>query len=470
MSTSLTPLDATFLELEEADGSAHMHIGGALVFEPPSDGCVPAFDDVLAHLGARLGALPRYRQRLSETHTGGLRWPSWVEDPAFDIANHVHRAALPQPGGERELTEWLGEFWSQRLDRRRPLWEAVMVEGLAGGRWALCTKTHHCMVDGVGSVDVGHVLLDPTPEPSAQPPAAAPPAAYEPDHGLAWQVSHGVAGLARAGAGAALHPSRLRDAFERSRGLAELLVRDELVAAPACSVNVPIGTRRRYLPLTVGLDELKAIKGALGGTVNDAVLAVVTGGLRRLLLERGERPPGPGLRAMVPMNVRAAGEHMALGNRISSLFIHLPVAASTPGERYEAVTAEAEGHKHGNQAAGGALLIDVAGRMPPALHSTVARSLFAARLFNVTVTNVPGPQIPLYALGSRMTAIHGLVPLAADHCVGVCVLSYDGQVSFGLIADRDTVPDLDRLAAGMRAELGELRELAHRRELTARSA
>jgi WS/DGAT/MGAT family acyltransferase len=268
----------------------------------------------------------------------------------------------------------------------------------------------------------------------------------------------------------ALHPSRLRDALDSSRGLAELLIRDELVAAPASSVNVPIGTRRRYLPLTVELADLKAIKSELGGTVNDAVLAIVTGGLRRLLLERGEQPPRPGLRAMVPMNVRDAGEHMALGNRISSLFIHLPVAGSTPCERYEAVTAEAEAHKRGTQAAGGALLVDLAGHMPPVVHSTVARSLFAARLFNVTVTNVPGPQVPLYALGSRMTAIHGLVPLAADHCVGVCVLSYDGSVSFGLIADRDTVPDLDRMAAGMRAELDELLDLARRGELAARSA
>jgi diacylglycerol O-acyltransferase / wax synthase len=460
MSECLTPLDATFLELEEADESAHMHIGGALIFEPP----VPSLAALVDHLRIRLGALPRYRQRLSQPHTGRLTWPSWIDDEAFDVANHVHRAALPQPGGEPELSEWLGEFWSQRLDRRRPLWEMVLLEGLADGRWALCTKTHHCMVDGVGSIDVGHVLLDASPEPGEHPPAA-PPAAPEADHGLVWRTSHGVAGLVRSGLGAALHPERVRELLTRSRGLADLLVRDELIAAPGSSVNVPIGTRRRYLPVTIELDELKGIKRELGGTVNDAVLAVVTGGLRRLLLERDEDPPGAGLRAMVPMNVRTAGERMALGNRISSLFVHLPVASATPRERYASVTAEAEQLKGGSQAAGGALLVDLAGHMPPVVHAAVARSLFASRLFNVTVTNVPGPQIPLYAFGSRMTDIHGLVPLAAEHCVGVCVLSYAGQVSFGLIADRDTVPDLDRLAAGMRAELAELRELAHRGEL-----
>jgi hypothetical protein len=146
VSATLTPLDATFLELEEADESAHMHIGGALVFQLPPNGLTPRFEEVLGHLDRRLGALPRYRQRLSECHTGGIRWPSWVDDESFDISNHVRRAALPGPGGDDELAEWLGEFWSQRLDRRRPLWEAVMLEGLEGGRWALCTKTHHCMV------------------------------------------------------------------------------------------------------------------------------------------------------------------------------------------------------------------------------------------------------------------------------------------------------------------------------------
>jgi len=469
MSTRLTPLDATFLELEEADESAHMHIGGVLIFEPQPGGSAPTVDVLADHLDGRLCALSRYRQRLSETHTGGLRWPCWVDDETFRISNHVRRAALPEPGGEDELVAWLGEFWSQRLDRHRPLWEIVLLEGLEGGHWALCTKTHHCMVDGVGSVDVGHVMLDTSAEPETGSSAAIPPMPHEPEHGFAWRASHGVAGFARAGVESALHPSRVRDAFDRSRGLAALLVRNELVAAPGSSVNMPIGTRRRYMPVTVDLADLKTIKRQLGGTVNDAVLAIVTGGLRRLLLERAEQPPQAGLRAMVPMNVRDAGEHMALGNRITSLFVHLPVARSTPRERYEAVTTEAEGHKRGTQAAGGALLVDLAGHMPPVIHSTVARSLFASRLFNVTVTNVPGPQIPLYAFGSRMTDIHGLVPLAAEHCVGVCVLSYDGRVSFGLVADRDTVPDLDRLAAGIRGEVDELLDLARRGELMAHS-
>ena len=470
MSARLTPLDATFLELEEADESAHMHIGGALVFEPPPGGSAPGFQALLDHLESRFAALPRYRQRLSQPHTGGLDWPAWVDDDDFDLAHHVRRAALPAPGGDAELNDWLADFWSQRLDRHRPLWEMVMLEGLAGDRWALCTKTHHCMVDGVGSIDVGHVLLDVSPEPADAPPVAPPLRVADDDHGFAWRVSHGVAGLARSGIGTALHPSRLFEMVERSRGLAELLVRDELVAAPRSSVNTEIGTRRRYLPVTVDLDDLRAVKVELGGTINDVVLAVVTGGLRRLLLERGEDPPEPGLRAMVPMNVRAAAEHMALGNRISSLFVHLPVAEPTPEARYSSVTREAEQLKGGNQAAGGALLVDLAGHMPPAVHSSLARSLFASRLFNVTVTNVPGPQVPLYALGSRMTDIHGLVPLAAEHCVGVCVLSYAGRVSFGLIADRDSVPDLDRMALGMRAELEELLDLALRRGLTQRSA
>lgn len=470
MTEHVSPLDATFLELEEADDSAHMHIGGVLTFEPPPGQGVPDIEAVRRHLRERLGALPRYRQRLSEPHTGGLSWPAWERSPGFNIDAHVHRAALPSPGGERELMEWLGEYWSHRLDRHRPLWEATLLEGLAGGRWALVTKTHHCMVDGVGSIDVGHLMLDTSAAPAGPPPTAPPVPEQDDNHVslLGWLPSV-IADAARAGAGMALHPDRLREMLGRARALSELIVRDELIAAPHTSLNEPIGTDRDFDVVRVPLAELKAIKSALGGTVNDVVLAAASGGLRRLMLSRGEDPVH-GMRAMVPVNVRTAGEHMALGNRVTSLFVHLPVDDEAPISRYAHVVDHAEGLKSGTAALGGSTLIDLAGHAPPIVHTLLAQSLFASRLFNITITNVPGPQSTLYALGSQLVEIAGLVPLAAEHGVGIAVLSYDGHVTFGLIADRTTVPDLDVLRDGIEASLDELRVLAGTAQMHAAQA
>ena len=461
MSEHVSPLDATFLELEEADDSAHMHIGAVLVFEPPEGQGPPGLEALRTHLSERFGPMPRYRQRLTQPRTGGLTWPSWEEDPNFDISLHVHRAALPSPGGEGELMEWVADYWSHRLDRRRPLWDAVLLEGLDRGRWALVTKTHHCMVDGVGSVDVGHMLLDTSPDASGPRPDLTPPATHESeeDHSLLGRVAHAGVGAAKAGAGVALHPDRLRAMIGKSRALVEVVVRDELRAAPRTSINVPIGTDRDFAVVRVELEELKHIKHELGGTVNDVALAAVTGGVRRLMLSRGEEPEH-GLRAMVPVNIRAAGEHLALGNRITSLFVELPVDADAPLTRYARALDHAERLKAGTAAVGGETLLDVTGHAPPVVHSLLARSLFASRLFNITITNVPGVQATLYALGSRMVEVLGLVPLAAEHAVGVAVLSYDGHVTFNLIADRGTVPDLAVLRDGIEDSLDELRVLA----------
>jgi diacylglycerol O-acyltransferase / wax synthase len=466
MTDQLTALEATFLELEEADESAHMHIGALMVFEPAPYPRAHRLDAVRRHLERRLDALPRYRRRLSEQHTGGLSWPEWDPDERFEIENHVHRAALPAPGGERELLDWLGQYWSQRLDRSRPLWEVVVLEGLANGRWGLATKTHHGLVDGVGSVDAAYLLLDTSRRPPsrARPAPAGPPLQPE-HHGFLRRVPDAVAGGARAAVDVALHPGK---ALERGAALAELIVRDEVVPAPETSINVPIGTRRRYAAVRADLGELKAVKRELGGTINDVVLAATAGGLRRLLLSRSEEAPSQGLRAMVPVNVRAASEHLELGNKVTSLFVHLPVAEPDPLRRYRLTMAEAEELKHGNQATGGATLIALAGSAPPVLHSFLARSLFASRLFNVTVTNVSGPQQPLYAFGSRMEEVLPLVPLAADHAVGIAIVSYDGKVFFGLNGDDRAAADLHVLRGGIEQSLAELRDLARvTTELTA---
>ncbi len=456
----LTALDATFLELEQADKGATMHIGGVMVFDPLPDGTVPGLDEVRECIASRLTLLPRYSQRLSSTRTGGLAWPHWEADPHFDLRNHVARAALPGPGGEGELCDWASDFFSHRLDRTRPLWEMVLVEGLEEGRWALATKTHHCLVDGVGSVGVTQLLLD--TERSAKPPAAHAPDDLPPPARIPLpHPPEAVAGLASAGAHAALaglhaalHP---RETLERSRGLAELLVRDELIAAPRTSLNAPIGATRRFQIVRTSLPEIKAIGRELGASVNDVVLAICTSGLSRLLISRSETPPRDGLRAMVPINVRAGSEQLALGNRVSSLFVELPVAEPDAIARLRRIVKHTRNLKSNGAQLGATTMIDLAALAPPLLHAGLARSLYATRLFNLTITNVPGPQIPLYALGAELREIHPLVPLAAEHTIGIAIFSYNGTLVLGLSADRDTTPDLQVLAEGIEEGLAELR-------------
>jgi WS/DGAT/MGAT family acyltransferase len=450
MTEHLSALDATFLELEESDASAHMHIGGILVFDPLPGGGVPSVEQVRRQLTDRLGLLPRYRQRLSEPRTHGLRWPAWVDDPGFDPAAHVKHAALPAPGGRDELCEWAADYWSRRLDRDRPLWDAYLLEGLEGGRWAIATKTHHALVDGVGSVDVGHLLLDVSPDGDGPRPDAPVPAHHA--EGVLEQIGH----AARDAAGAVLHPRRT---LEAARAMAELVVRDELVAAPHSSLNSPIGGARRFRVVHVPLSEVKGVKRALGGTVNDVVLAACSGGLRKLLVERGEEPPA-GVRAMVPVNLRASSQELALGNRITSLFVPLPVEEPDPRQRYERAMQSAESLKSGTQALGGSTLVGLTSLAPPAIHAFLARSLFASRLFNVTITNVPGPPVTLYAFGAPMREILPLVPPAADHCVGMCIVSYDGTLYIGVVADWGTVPDVDMLADGIAESFHELVQMA----------
>ena len=467
MATSLTALDGTFLELEDADRTAHMHIGGILVFDPPQKHRAPTLDEVREHLDARIDALPRYRQRLSAEKPNVLSWPDWVDDDEFDITRHVRRAALPHPGGWEELLEWAGEFYSRRLDRTRPLWEIVLVENLSAGHWALATKTHHSMVDGVGSVDVAHLLLDVTPDAphwTVEPPAR-PTGHLELPALPHWIPAHrftaavkGATGAALDAAGAALHP---RATAHRIVAAANVALRDELNAAPHTTLNERLGTDRELRALRLSLDEAKAVKNALGGTVNDVVLAGVTGGLRALLQHRGEQLPQQGLRAMVPMNVRAAQEHGAeLGNKITSLFVDLPVAEPDPEERYAKIAATTEKLKHSSAPEGAGGIVAGAALAPPVLHALFARSLFGTRLFNLTVTNVPGPQQTLYAFGAPLKTIYPLVPLAAEHAVGIAIASYDGQLCFGINADRDSVPDVDVLAEGIVASLAELQRLA----------
>ena len=457
MGEQLSMLDTMFLELEQADESAHMHIGAALVFDPLPDGGTPDIGHFRDHIRARVGILPRFAQQLSGPHAGPLTWLTWEPAEAFDVDAHVHHATLPAPGGKAELHEWLGDFWSHRLDRHRPLWEMTLVDGLQGGRWALVSKTHHCLVDGVGSVDIGHLLLDDSPQAGPLPPQPLPDRSpHDGEHGTGrfWLSPGLVVRGARAGLGAALHP---RTSLDHMRAAVELIVREEVIATAQSSLNGPMSGTRHFATVQLDLADVKAIKTRMGGTVNDVVLALCAGGLRHLLLSRGDDLPEGNLRAQVPVNIRTEDQEHSLGNELTSLFVDLPVAEADPTARYRAVAERAARLKSGSQRTGGKTIIDLADMGPPLAGALLARSMFGStRMFNLTITNVPGPQQRLYAFGAPLVEILPLVPLFAGHTIGIAVVSYAGQIVFGLNADRVAAPDVNVLAEGIERSFAEL--------------
>ncbi len=462
MADTLTALDGTFLELEDSSDGALMHIGALLVFEPAPDGAPPALPDLCRLIDARLGGLARFGQRLSSERTARWAWPRWVDDPHSTVADHVRRAALPAPGGEAELIDWIADFYSHRLDRTRPLWEMVLLEGLEGGRWALAQKIHHCLLDGMSSVGVTDLLL--SAQSNGRPADELPAVRGDMGNG-GWRslLPDAPAPLAQA-TGAGVHAAagllaatlRPHETLARSRLLAELIVTDELRAAPGSSLNVPIGPSRRYAPVRCALSDLLTIREVLGGSMNDAVLAVCTGGLRQLLLARDEPLPRAGLRAMVPVDLRTAAERLALGNRVGSLFVELPVAEPLAVERHRLIVERTRRLKNAHAGEASATIVDLSQLAPPLVHASLARMLYGTRLFNLTITNVRGPQAPRYALGSRLLEIHPIVPLAPEHAVGVAIVSHGDHVVLGINADRESMPDLDVLTTGMRQGIEDL--------------
>jgi diacylglycerol O-acyltransferase / wax synthase len=458
---TLTSLDGTFLRLEKMDAGALMTLGGVMVFDPPAGGVAPTLDAVRDHLAARLGDLPRYMQRLSSTRTGSLAWPHWVPDEDFDICHHVDRAELPAPGDDGQLRDWTAEFFSRPLDRARPLWEMLLIDGLKSGRWALGWKTHHCLVDGVVAVDLIALLLGPGPTAGPEP-APQKHASRE----RAWRSRVPAAAAQGADAGrrvgtaaihAAAHP---REALDRSRRVAELIVRDELRGAPQTSLNVPIGQTRRYAVVRAPLDELKAVGQHFGGSITDVVLATATGGLRELLLSREEELPPRGLRALVPITRREKSHRLMLGNLLSFWFMDLPVGEPFAQERLRKIAAATRRRKSSDAAGATSTMMELASLAPPVVaHPALAQTVFSKRMFNVVVTNVPGSPVPLYAFGGLLRELHPVLPLLADHAVGIVALSYNGQVTFGINADASSMPDVDVLARGIAEALEELHGL-----------
>ncbi len=457
MGERLSILDTMFLVLEQTDANAHMHIGAALVFDPLPGGGTPEIDTLRELVETRMGLMPRFAQRLSGRRVGPLTWLTWEPAPNFAVAAHLRHATLPAPGGEAELREWLSDFWSHRLDRSRPLWEMTLLDGLEHGRWALATKTHHCLVDGVGSVDLGDVLLDVSPDaplPPAQPLGEQVDTAARRPGGSFWLSPRTALRAGRAGAGALLRPRR---SLRRLRAATELVVRNEVIGAPSSSLNEPLSGVRGYASVRVGLDEIARVRERHGGTINDVVLALCAGGLRHLLLARGETPSPDGLRAQVPVNVRRTDQHGALGNELTSLFVDVPVDEADPVARYRRVRGASEQAKGGTQRTGGRTIVEVANLGPPLAGGTLAYLMFGTtRMFNLTITNVPGPRGRRFALGAPLVGILPLVPLFAGRSVGIAVVSYDGQLTFGVNADRVAAPDVAVLAEGIVRSLREL--------------
>jgi diacylglycerol O-acyltransferase len=464
----LSAIDASFLHQEKQ--ASHMHVGALVIFEGPP----PTREEFIAHNESRLGLVPRYRQRLAFPRFEMGR-PFWVDDPSFNIDYHVRHTALPRPGSEEQLRQLAGRIFSQRLDRSKPLWEVWLVQGLEGNRFALISKTHHALVDGVSGVDIATVLFDLQPVPAELGEQELwSPAPVPSDVEL---VTEGIKGLVRTPvslAGRALealqHPGRTAaQAREAAEGIGEV-VWAGLNPAPDVPLNVEIGPHRRLWWVRSRLGDFKEIKNALGGTVNDAVLAVVAGALGRWLRTRGVRSEGLELRALVPVSIRSEHEQGSLGNRIAAMRGPLPVYVDDPVERLRLVQESMGNLKQSKQALGAEVISGLQDFAPPTLLAQASRLNFSTRLFNLIVTNVPGPQFPLYLLGREMEEIVPIAFLPENHALAIAIMSYNGKVDFGLLADYDAMPDLEDLAGMVEESLAELLGAARKHSKSAARA
>jgi diacylglycerol O-acyltransferase len=451
----LSGLDASFLHLEDA--SAHMHVASVMLFE----GDPPPYDELLEGIERRLHLVPRYRQRLAHVPLAQGR-PKWVDDPHLNLRYHVRATALPAPGTEEELQALAGRVFSQQLDRDKPLWELWLVDGLEGGRFAILAKTHHALVDGISGIDIVSVLFDVSQEPAA--PA---------DPGNRWlprPLPTGAQLLGEALLERATVPAEVartvRAVFRAPRRVLEG-ARDAAVGvgamawaglnpAPPTPYNNDIGPHRRFTWVRADLAQLKAIKNELGGTVNDVVLATVAGALGRHLRRRGQQTDGLELKALVPVSVRSEVEQGALGNRVAAMMAPLPVWCQEPVARLDIVRERLKDLKAGGQAVGAQVLTELSGFAPPTIMGQASRLMSRQRFFNLVVTNVPGPQFPLYLMGREMIETFPMVPLAKNQALGIALLSYNGHINFGLVGDFDLLWDLDELAVDLRESLVEL--------------
>jgi diacylglycerol O-acyltransferase len=447
----MSPMDTSFLHIE--DGVSHMHIASVGIFEGPE----PPFQDIVDMINGKLSLVPRYRQVVQAVPLE-LGRPVWVDDPHFNIDYHIRHTALPSPGGEDELRKLVGRVMSQRLDRSKPLWEIWVIEGLEDGRWAMVSKVHHAMVDGISGTDLLAVTMEITPEftdPEIQPwkPRKAPSGtdlALQALGGLARSPYEQIRALR---ATARVPRQALRQAREVITGLSAMT--GLIKSTPVSSLNGPLGPHRRYAWATSSVEDVKKVRKAHGGTFNDVVLAAITFGFRELLLSRGETVDRV-VRTLVPVSVRPrdiSGKAIGDGtfeNKVSAMFAELPVGIEDPIECLHAITAQMAGLKESKQALAGEAITSMTGFAPPMLLALGMR--LATRMpqhnVNTVTTNVPGPQIPLYVRGRRMIECYPYVPLAGQVRLGVAIFSYNGQVNYGVTGDYDTTADIDVLCRG----------------------
>jgi diacylglycerol O-acyltransferase len=464
----MSPLDAAFLQAEDEEPGVSLAIASIAVFEGPA----PTTGQFAEALAGRLPLIPRYRQKAREVPLD-LGPPVWVDDPAFDIAYHVRRTALPAPGGDEELAALMGRVMSARLDRGRPLWEYWVIEGLAEGRWALISKVHHCMVDGISGTDLYHVVLDDSPEPRG--PVVddwhprPEPSSLELALTAALDLVRLPLGQARSLAGAALRPTTFaREARNAVLGMAALA--GVLRPAARSSLSGVLTTQRRFAFARSTVEDVGVVRHALGGTFNDVVMAAVTGGFRTLLLSRGEEPTRRAVRSLVPVSVRPPGAESVRDNEVSLLIAELPVEIADPVERLAAVREHLGALKARHEADAGASVVEFAGHEPfPAVAPPVRIGFHLRQRFITTVTtNVPGPREPLYAFGRRLLEIIPYVPIASTVRTGVSIFSYCGQVTFGVTGDARGPADVWTLARGIDDGMTDL--LAAARSLTAADA
>jgi len=488
----LTATDASFLHQEGP--SSHMHVGGLTILEGPP----PQIEEFLEAIRKRLHLVPRYRQKLAHTHTAlDSGRPVWVDDPSFNLEYHVRHTALPV-GDWEHLRSLTARIFSQQLDRSKPLWEMWLVEGLGpeigppgpgragrsrnggggadtgGERFALITKTHHSLIDGIAGVDLATVLFDLSPTP---PPVRHSGRPWQPhsEPGTLELLAAGTRGALHAalalGAGALdalAHPDRaLASVRETAEGLGEFIWA-VMNPAPPTPLNVDIGPHRRFVEVPCQLEDFKLVKNAFGCTVNDVVLAIVAGALRTFMTSRGIRTEGLEMRALVPVSVRAEDEHHQFGNRVVVMRGPLPVYMADPLQRLRFVKREMDGLKESKQALGAEVIASAQNFAPPTILAQASRLNFSTRLFNLIVTNVPGPQFPLYVLGRRMLEVYPIAFLPQHHALAIAIMSYNGQMNFGLLGDLDAMYDLERFGESIAAELATLVSLA--RETVAQPA
>jgi WS/DGAT/MGAT family acyltransferase len=461
----LKPMDAQFIDAEDQDKHVSFAIASIAVFEGPA----PSYEEFRAALEGRLPQLPMYRRKL-RTVPLSLGAPVWVDDPDFDIRYHLRQTALPPPGDDGQLNTLMARVMAQRLDRDYPLWEYWLVYGLSDCRWALISKVHHAMVDGVSGTEVYRVIFDASPvapRPTSVAPERAgwqPPGEPSPAR-LAGQAVLDMMSLpartARAVGAAISRPAdAVRQASETARAAAKLAT--SAWPASSSSLSGPIGRQRRYACARASLTDTKVIKEELGGTVNDVVLAAISGAFRSVLLSRGEQPQPHMVPSLVPVSVRAPGEESSYGNRVSVIVANLPVHVANPVERFAAVRAELAGLKEAREATAAEALASLARYTPYPLTSLAARLayLLPQREIVTVTTNVPGPREQLYGLGRKLVEIIPYVPIATTLRTGICILSYCDSVTFGITGDYASTPDIQALATGIEEGVTELLKAA----------